>query len=82
MARAFEVPMYQLFYDGDEPPKLPNLPKKSSDDMAWGSTGKDARYAGTPALWSEIQVREAGKAVYFLSPHKSMNARIDGGTDD
>ena len=45
MARALEIPMYQLFYDGDEPPKLPNLPKrKSSDDLAWGSTGKDARY--------------------------------------
>jgi transcriptional regulator with XRE-family HTH domain len=45
LARAFEVPMYQLFYDGDEPPKLTNLPKgKSSDEYAWGSTGKDARY--------------------------------------
>jgi hypothetical protein len=37
--------MYQLFYDGDEPPKLLNLPKrKSSDKIAWGSSGKDARY--------------------------------------
>ncbi len=37
--------MYQLFYDGEEPPKLPNLPKrKSSDEIAWGSSGKDARY--------------------------------------
>jgi len=45
MARALEVPMYQLFYDGEEPPKLPNLPKrKSSDDIAWGSAGKDARH--------------------------------------
>ena len=45
MARALEVPMYQLFYDGEEPPALPNLPKrKSSDDIAWGSSGKDARY--------------------------------------
>src|SRR5881296_3842651 len=45
MARALEVPMYQLFYDGEEPPHLPNLPKrKSSDDLVWGSTGKDARY--------------------------------------
>ena len=44
MARALEVPMYQLFYDGAEPPKLPNLPeRKSSDDIAWGSSGKDAR---------------------------------------
>jgi transcriptional regulator with XRE-family HTH domain len=45
MARALEVPMYQLFYDGEEPPKLPHLPKrKSSDDIAWGSNGKDARF--------------------------------------
>src|ERR1700739_2717196 len=47
MARAPEVPMYQVFYDGDKPPALPNLPKrKSSDAIAWGSTGKDARYLG------------------------------------
>ena len=45
LARALEAPLYQLFYDGDEPPKLPNLPKrKSSDDIAWGSGGKDARF--------------------------------------
>ena len=47
LARAFEVPMYQLFYEGEEPPKLPNLVKrKSSDEIAWGSVGKDARYLG------------------------------------
>jgi transcriptional regulator with XRE-family HTH domain len=45
MARAFEVPLYQLFYEGDEPPKLPNLLKRtSSDGDGWGSSGKDARY--------------------------------------
>ena len=45
LARALECPLYQLFYDGEEPPKLPNLPKRnSSDDIAWGSSGKDARY--------------------------------------
>jgi transcriptional regulator with XRE-family HTH domain len=45
LARALEIPLYQLFYDGEEPPKLPNLPKrKSSSDIAWGSSGKDARY--------------------------------------
>ena len=43
-ARALEVPMYQLFYDGEEPPKLPNLPKrKTGSDLAWGSSGKDER---------------------------------------
>ena len=45
LARALEIPMYQLFYDGEEPPELPNLPKrKTADDIAWGSSGKDARW--------------------------------------
>ena len=44
MARALEVPLYQLFYDGEEPPELPNLPKRrTAADIAWGSSGKDAR---------------------------------------
>ena len=44
-ARALEVPIYQLFYDGDKPPELPNLPKrKTAADIAWGTTGKDARF--------------------------------------
>jgi transcriptional regulator with XRE-family HTH domain len=47
LARAFEVPMYQLFYEGEEPPKLPDLVKrKSSGEIAWGSVGKDARFLG------------------------------------
>ncbi len=44
MARALEVPLYQLFYDGEQPPKLLNLSlRKKGDDIAWGSSGKDAR---------------------------------------
>jgi hypothetical protein len=36
--------MYQLFYDGEKPPKLPNLPKRKTEaDLLWGSSGKDAR---------------------------------------
>jgi transcriptional regulator with XRE-family HTH domain len=56
MARAFEIPLYQLFYDGDESLKLPNLPEKeSSDAIVWGSSGKDAR------LLSKLR-RHLGKA--------------------
>lgn len=34
-----------LFYEGEEPPKLPNLLKqKTSDDSVWGSSGKHAMY--------------------------------------
>ena len=42
MARALEVPMYQLFYDGVDEPPLPNLPK-SAKEATWGRAGKDAR---------------------------------------
>lgn len=46
-ARALEVPVYQLFYDGDEPAKVPDVFKrKSPDDALWGSSGKDARFLG------------------------------------
>ena len=45
MARALEVPLYQLFYDGEEAPELPNLPKRrTAEEIAWGSTGKEARF--------------------------------------
>jgi transcriptional regulator with XRE-family HTH domain len=45
MARALDVPLYQLFYDGEEPPRLPSLLKeKSTGEIPWGSVGKDARY--------------------------------------
>lgn len=45
LARALEVPIYQLFYSGEEPPKLPNLPKrKTASEIAWGSSKKEARF--------------------------------------
>ncbi len=44
-ARALEVPLYQLFYDGEKPPQLPNLLKrKTSDEIVWGNSGKNALY--------------------------------------
>lgn len=45
LARALEIPMYRLFYDGDKPPELANLPKrKTADDITWGSSGKNALF--------------------------------------
>lgn len=45
MARALEVPMYRLFYDGEASPKLENLAKRrTANEIAWGSSGKDARF--------------------------------------
>jgi transcriptional regulator with XRE-family HTH domain len=45
MARAMEVPIYALFYDGEEPPvALPKMIKTNSTE--WGSSGRDARMLG------------------------------------
>src|ERR1700739_3411724 len=45
LTRALEIPLYQLFYDGEEPPKLPHLLKrKTSAELAWGSSGKNGIY--------------------------------------
>jgi transcriptional regulator with XRE-family HTH domain len=44
-ARALEVPMYQLFYEGEKPPVLSNLPQpKSANHIAFGIARKEARY--------------------------------------
>ena len=43
MARALEIPMYRFFYNGKNPPKRPDTPKReTADDLLWGSAGKDA----------------------------------------
>src|SRR5258707_5753685 len=42
MTRAMEMPLYQLMYDGQEPPAPLDGDGKRSDE--WGSVGKDARF--------------------------------------
>ena len=44
MARAMEIPIYQIFYDSDEPPAAPQAPNESSaDKKTWGNAGRDRR---------------------------------------
>jgi transcriptional regulator with XRE-family HTH domain len=66
-AHALEVPMYQLFYDGEKPPKPPNLPKrKAADDLAWGSRGKDARLlAQFCRLFSRMEPGDLGMVLFM-----------------
>ena len=42
LARAMEMPLYQVLYDGQEPPVALEGGAKRSDK--WGSAGKDARF--------------------------------------
>jgi|SRR5580700_1907190 transcriptional regulator with XRE-family HTH domain len=61
LARALEVPLYQLFYDGDEPPQLPNLPKrKSSDEIAWVALARMRAFSTNSAVsWARLTKRIA-----------------------
>jgi transcriptional regulator with XRE-family HTH domain len=44
-ARALEVPLYELLYEGNEPPQRhPTLDAKAPGSRSWGSSGKDARF--------------------------------------
>ncbi len=43
LARAMEIPMYRVFYEGDKP-KAPVLPEsKDGRELEWGSRGRDAK---------------------------------------
>jgi transcriptional regulator with XRE-family HTH domain len=45
LARALDIPMYQLFYDGEAPPEPPSLPEgMSAGSDEWGSAGESARF--------------------------------------
>jgi len=40
LANAMDIPMYQLFYDGDAKPPVLKIPES---ETGWGTTGKDAK---------------------------------------
>jgi len=45
LARALELPLYRLFYDGEVPPKLPtSLRRNPEAKLVWGTSGKNALY--------------------------------------
>jgi transcriptional regulator with XRE-family HTH domain len=75
-ARALEVPVYRLFYDGEKPPELPNLPKRrNGSDVVCGSKGKDALLvAKFRRLFGRM---EAGDLGMVMSMAQKMARRKD-----
>jgi len=43
-ARALEVPLYRLFYEGVEPAKVLVFPNNGHTENAWGASGEEAFY--------------------------------------
>jgi transcriptional regulator with XRE-family HTH domain len=67
MVRALEIPLYQLFYEIEERPKLPNLSKrKSAKDNMWGNSGKDAHMlAKFCRLFGRMKERDLGLVLFM-----------------
>jgi transcriptional regulator with XRE-family HTH domain len=70
MARAMEVPMYQLFYDGEKTPGA-ELPKISDD--GWGSSGRDARTLGRFRTLLRRTSKADQKLLMFVAQKMSQN---------
>jgi transcriptional regulator with XRE-family HTH domain len=70
-ARALELPIYLLVYDGEHPPQLPTLArKKSAAEMGWGSSGNDARMLSKFRKW--LSKTDEGDQKLLLSIAQKM----------
>ena len=60
LARALEIPLYQLFYEGKNPPKLAGLPRRvKAAEIGFGRSKKEARFlAGFRRLLAGIKKRD------------------------
>jgi transcriptional regulator with XRE-family HTH domain len=75
-ARALEVPVYQLFYDGEEPPKVSNLPIRGKSGAEWGSSGKNARVL---AKFCRLigRANESDRRLLFFMAQKMARAKAN-----
>jgi len=73
-ARALEIPMYQLLYEGEGVPKIPQpMKRKVAREVLWRSSGKDA---GKPTkfrrLFSKLEDEDRRLLLYIAQKmHKA-----------
>ena len=67
LARALEVPVYQIFYDGEEPPQAPPIKPDGKRDE-WGSAGAGARFmTRLGGLLSRMEQRDRNLLMHIAS---------------
>jgi transcriptional regulator with XRE-family HTH domain len=74
-ARALDVPMYQLFYESDNPPQMLNLVKREPHhDSSWGHDGKEARMLEKfRHLFSLL--KEGDRGLVFAMAHRMVRRK-------
>jgi transcriptional regulator with XRE-family HTH domain len=75
LARGLEVPLYQLFHDGNAPPQLPSLAKRTAAEVVWGSSGKQTVYFRNLIKYLQ-KTNEADRKLLLALAQKVGNRRI------
>jgi transcriptional regulator with XRE-family HTH domain len=76
-ASALQIPMYQIFYEGENPPELMELPKqRTAGENAFGSTEEDARWLAK--LWRLLgQTSESDRKLLLYVANKMARTKAD-----
>ena len=70
-ARALEIPMYQLLYEGEGIPEIPQpVKRKVAREVLWGTSGKDASHAQQSSAASSAACRKKTAACSSTWPRK------------
>jgi len=78
MARALEIPLYQLFYDGDEPPKPLSLPDATKrENQLFGMGRKDSRYLRKLATALAKVEEPNGNLLLFMATKIARPRRVN-----
>jgi transcriptional regulator with XRE-family HTH domain len=73
-ARAFKVPLFKLFYEGDEPPVLPHLLRRPTlEDLAQGKSPKESQFL--KRLFRSLHRLDRANRNLFLSLAQKMAGR-------
>lgn len=77
-AHSLEVPLYQLFYEGERPPAPSGLPRqKTGSEVLWGSYGKGVRVLGKLRR-SLAHMEEADRRLLLLVAQKMAHRKRQG----
>jgi len=71
IARALEMPLYQVFYDGEKPPDLEPVVTDGRRKLPFGKSAADAKYI--QALLRLVEGMDAGNRKQLLQKAREMS---------
>lgn len=76
MARALQVPLYQLFYDGEQPPTLLAISSRRESGVdSWGFEGDSARFVHRLRLLLSRIAEPDRKLLFHLASQLVLRAK-------